>query len=148
MGGKNRRMMRPGLRASLHEMRRDGVVERRMAEGCGVENVPAQAAIARGRFDEIEPGRGPVAAAQFEPEFGEPLGKQRPEDRPDIDAGKEIARAARPLGRTGVVADLGRVEREVHELGHRDGAPLTDAFGDERAAVGGHRGRPGPVIPS
>jgi len=58
MGGKNRRMMRPGLRASLHEMRRDGVVERRMAEGCGVENVPAQAAIARGRFDEIEPSRG------------------------------------------------------------------------------------------
>src|SRR2546428_136662 len=41
------------------------------------------------------------------------------EQRTDIDAGKKIARAARSLVRAGVVAELGMVEREVHERSHR-----------------------------
>src|SRR2546425_12597950 len=48
------------------------------------------------------------------------------EQRTDIDAGKKSARAARSLVRAGVVAELGMVEREVHERSHGHRAAFTN----------------------
>ena len=58
--------------------------------------------------------------------LGELRGEQLAEQRPDVDARKKIARASRSSGRAGVVADLGVVERELHERGHRQRAVLLD----------------------
>ena len=148
MGGEHVVTGGPGLGAAIHEVRRDGAVERGVPLPGGVEDVAGQSAVAGGRLDEVDARRPIRPVAHAPPPRGEALGKQGAEHGADIDAGKEIARAARPSGRTGVVADLGRVEREVHELGHRDGAPLTDAFGDERAAAGAHYGHRRPLTPS
>ena len=52
--------------------------------------------------------------------------EQLAEDRPDVDAGKKIARAPGTLGGAGVVAGSRVVERELHERGHGDRAAFTD----------------------
>ena len=52
--------------------------------------------------------------------------EQFSEERADIDAGKEIARASRPLGHAGVVTEFGIVKREIHERGHRHRAACTN----------------------
>ena len=54
--------------------------------------------------------------------------EQLAEHRADVDAGKKIARAPGSLGGAGVVAELGIVEREVHERGHRQGTAFPDQF--------------------
>src|SRR5262245_12079248 len=55
------------------------------------------------------------------------------EERSDVDAGKEIARASRTPGRADVVADLRIVERQLHERGHGQRAALSDGLHDVRA---------------
>ena len=57
-------------------------------------------------------------------------GEQFTEQRPDVDARKKIARAPGSSGGAGVVAELGMVEREVHERGHGERAAFTDDVGD------------------
>ena len=52
--------------------------------------------------------------------------EQVAEQRADVDAGKKIARASGSLGGAGVVAELGVVEREIHERGHRQRAAFAD----------------------
>ena len=54
--------------------------------------------------------------------------EQLAEDAADIDAGKKIARPPGTLGGAGVVAELGMVEREIHERGHRQGAAFADTL--------------------
>ena len=60
--------------------------------------------------------------------------EQLAEDRPDIDAGKKIARPPGTLGGAGVVAEVWMVEREVHERGHREGAAFMDDL-DQRLRI-------------
>ena len=69
---------------------------------------------------------------------GKPCGEEFAEQRSGVDAGHEIARATRPLGRTGVIAMAWRVERQVHVLRDREGTGLPDPGGDERAAIHRH----------
>ena len=52
-----------------------------------------------------------------------------------VDAGKKIARAAGSLGRTGVVAELGIVERQIHERRHREGAALTNHISNRQSEI-------------
>ena len=52
--------------------------------------------------------------------------EQFAEDRPDVDAGKKIARAPGSLGGAGVIADVRIVEREIHERGHGQRAAFAD----------------------
>ena len=61
--------------------------------------------------------------------------EQLAEERADVDAGKKIARAAGTLGRAGVVAELGIVEREIHERGHRQGTAFTDQISNRQSAI-------------
>jgi hypothetical protein len=58
--------------------------------------------------------------------FGELCFEELAEHGADVDARKKIARAAGTLARAGVVAELGMVERKLHERGHRQGATFTD----------------------
>ena len=62
--------------------------------------------------------------------LGDLDGEQFTEERPDVDAGKKIARASGTAGGAGVVTELWMVEREVHERGHRQRAAFTDDVGD------------------
>ncbi len=58
--------------------------------------------------------------------LGDLLGEQLAEQRTDVDAGKKIARASRALDGAGVVAEVGMIERGIHERGHRHGAAFAD----------------------
>jgi hypothetical protein len=62
-------------------------------------------------------------------------GQQLAEQRTHIDAGKEIARTTRPLVSAGVVAELGIVQRTIHERGDRHRAALTDALEDLKSEI-------------
>src|SRR5258705_3222582 len=48
------------------------------------------------------------------------------EERDNVDAGKKIARAAGSPGRAGVITELGLIQRELHERGHRQRRAFTD----------------------
>ena len=48
----------------------------------------------------------------------------------DVDACEKVARAADRAGGTRVVAEIGMVERQVHERGHGDRAAFTDGLDD------------------
>ena len=52
-----------------------------------------------------------------------------------VDAGKKIARAAGTLGRAGVIADLGIVECEIHERGHRQGAAFPNHISNRQSEI-------------
>ena len=69
------------------------------------------------------------------PLFGDLDFEQFAEDRPDVDAGKKIARAPGSLGGAGVIAELGMVEREIHERGHRNGAALTNHISNRQSEI-------------
>ena len=51
--------------------------------------------------------------------LGELNFQQLAEERPDVDAGKKIARAPGSSGGAGVVAELGMTESEQHIVGNR-----------------------------
>ena len=62
--------------------------------------------------------------------FGELNLDELAEERPHVDARKKIARAPGTAGSAGVVAELGMVEREVHERGDGERAAFTDDVRD------------------
>ena len=136
----------PRFIAGLHEVQAERVVESRIAVSCRTQDVGGQTAIAGAGFDEIEaPDRRGSRALDFlrvrrglrgqGAHFSELDFQQLAEEGPDVDAGKKIARAAGSLGRTGVVAEVGVVERQIHERGHRHRAAFTDDIGDRRSAM-------------
>ena len=87
------------------------------------EDVGAQPAVAGAGFDQVE---GVRRSSRGVRPSRRSVCEQLAEDRADIDAGKKIARPPGTLGGAGVVAELGMVERQVHERGHREGAAFTD----------------------
>src|SRR5204863_9066335 len=95
----------------------------------GSENVRRQAAIPRARLDEIKSwlgARGWGLGCKQRRHLCDLHREQFAEYRADVDAGKKIARAAGTLGRAGVVAVIGIVERELHERGHSERTAITD----------------------
>ena len=74
------------------------------------QDVGRQPAVAGAGFDEIEI-LNPDSEVRMLRHFGDLHRQQFAEQRPDVDAGKKIARAARTLGGAGVVTELGVVER-------------------------------------
>src|SRR5207253_11132373 len=122
-----------GVGARFDEMETERIVERGIATFRGAQDVRGETTIARTRLDEIEPGFGigdSGLATEEARHLGELNFEQLAEQRADVDAGKEIARAARTPGGAGVVAKLRMVERELHERGHRNRAAFTDDVGD------------------
>ena len=135
--GRACRLGGAGGRRLLHERQADRRVELGIDALRGVEHITGQTPGSRARLDEIEVGAfgDLVAIGPEPPHLGELLCQQLAKDRPDIDAGKKIARAPRFLGRAGVVTELGMVERELHELGEADRTARSDAIGDQLAEL-------------
>ena len=115
-------------------MQTDGVVEVGMMRLRRAQDVGGQPPVAGAGFDQVEAGslKSEIRNLKY---FGELDFEELAEQRPDVDAGKKIARAAGSLGRAGVVAELGIVEREVHERGHRQGAALTNHISNRQSAI-------------
>src|SRR5439155_7736806 len=96
----------------------------------GAQDVGGETAVGRTGLYEIETGLGiwdsgfGIRRTENREHLGELHREQLPEERPDVDARKKIARASRSAGRAAVVADLGVVEHELHERGHRQRAAL------------------------
>jgi hypothetical protein len=67
--------------------------------------------------------------------FGNLDGKQFAEQRADVDAGEEVAGAAGPLRRAGVVPEVWVVKREIHERGHRHRAAFTNLLRDFQCEI-------------
>ncbi len=121
--------------ADLDEVETEAIVERGVAPPDRAQDVGRQPAVARAGLDEIERGtRGSGLGASRSRGHLERAGlrEKLAEERPDVDAGKKIARAARSLGGAGVVADVGVVEREVHERGHGQRAAFLDEVSSRR----------------
>ncbi len=111
--------------AGLDQMQVDRFEQGWMALAHRHENVGGEPPVPGARLDEIEGAmtrageeRGHLGDLQFE---------QLAEQRTDVDAGEKIARAARTLAGAGVVAELGVVQRQLHERGHRYRAAFTNA---------------------
>src|ERR1700694_1554350 len=100
--------------------------ERRIATTRGAEDVGGESAVTRSGLHQIEMGFGMWDSGENRGHLGELNLEELAEDGAHIDAGKKIARASRPLGRAGVVAELGIVKRQLHERRHRHRAALTD----------------------
>ena len=120
------------------EREADGGVEVGVVSRCAASRMsrdsrplPAPASTRSNRSGGSDPAA--VGANADLPHLGELLRQQLAEDRPDVDAGKKIARAPRLLGRAGVVAKLRMVERDLHELREADGAARPDAVGYQLA---------------
>ena len=122
--GQNRVLRVPRGRAALDEVEMcvGAHAWRELPEAA--QHGVRKAAVAGAGFDERE-----RRADGTEPfgHLGELQGEQFAKERTEVDAGDEIARASRTSGGARVVAELGMVEREVHERGHSDGAALMDA---------------------
>ena len=70
--------------------------------------------------------------------LGHLVGDQIAEKGTYVDAGEEVARLPCSPGDTRVVTEVGVVEREVHERGHRRRAAFMDELGNLQAvSVGG-----------
>ena len=115
-----------GCGAGFDKVQANGLVERGVALARGAKDIGGQATAAGAGFDEVnvdwQPSTVDCRLEQFS-HLGHLNCEELAEQRSDIDAGKKIARAARPLGRAGVVAELGIVERQIHERGHRQRGP-------------------------
>src|SRR5262245_50880985 len=101
------------------------IVKRAIPVARNAQDVSRQTAVSCAYFDEIAiwnlecgiENAGHLGELDFE---------ELAEERADVDAGKKIARATGSLVGAGVVAELGMVEREVHERGHRHRAAFAD----------------------
>ena len=89
------------------------------------QHVGRQPAVAGAGFDQGE-SNALCGCREHAGHLGDLHREQLAEQRPDVDAGKKIAGAARSLGGAGVVAVLGMVERQLHERGHGDRAAVAD----------------------
>jgi hypothetical protein len=112
-------------------MEPDAVVKRGVAPPGGLQNIGGEPRITGAGFDEIQGW----SRAEYLGHFGDLDFQELAEERTDIDAGKKIARATRPLGRAGVITDLGIVERKFHERGHRDWPALTNYIGNPQSEI-------------
>src|SRR5262245_36899865 len=94
----------------------------RMSVPGGAKDVGGKAAVACARFDQVEHvDRGLRASFPICRERRKQLRhlgdldlEEVAEYRADVDAGKKIARAAGPLRRAGVIAELGVIKRQIH----------------------------------
>ncbi len=127
----------PGLWASFHQVQPHIAVELGVVPRRRVEHVSRQPAIARAGLDQIEPARvrsGPARRRGFVqrfPHLGELPGEEFAEQRPEIDAGEEVALASGPLAAPRVVAERFVVKRRLDELGDRQRAVVPDALEEE-----------------
>ena len=72
------------------------------------QDVGGEPTVAGAGFHQIERAGDPaLRGLENVGHLGDLQLEQIAEQRPDVDAGKKIARASRPLGRAGVVAELG-----------------------------------------
>ena len=94
-----------------------------------VEHVAGELSVAGPDLDEVEP-RG-AAGVEQPAHLVELGGQQGPELRADVHARVEVARAPRPPGRTGVIAEPRVVQRHFHERGHRHRPAFADAPHDQ-----------------
>jgi hypothetical protein len=103
----------PGLGARLDEVESNGVVEGGMSSACGAGDIAGETSVPGAGFDEVE-----ILAAgsgtQNSRHLVQLYFQQLPEQRPDIHAGKKIARAARALGGAGVVTEVDRRARDLN----------------------------------
>src|SRR6185503_17990688 len=104
-----------GDSAALNQMQPEAIEEGRVTAPNGAQDVGGKPSVAGTGFDEIETGIRMGGGRQQCRHFGKLNPQKLAEERPDIDAGKKIARASGSLGRAGVVAELGVVESQIHE---------------------------------
>ena len=136
--GEGRGMGAPGLGAGFDQVKTKPVVQSGMPLARRAEDIGGEPAVARAGFDEIEESartRRAMSRIENLGHLGDLLFEQVAEQRPDVDAGKKIARASRPLGRAGVVAELGIVKREIHERGHRHRAAFTNHIFNRQSSI-------------
>ncbi len=124
-----------GLGAGLDQVKTKPVVQSGMPLARRAEYIGGEPAIARAGFDQIEDPESGNSESRISTHLGDLLFEQIAKQRPDIDGGKKIARASRPLGRAGVVAELGVVEREIHERGHRHRAAFTNQIFNRQSSI-------------
>src|ERR1700704_6428478 len=116
-----------------------------------MQDVGCETAISGACFDEIErrDRRTALAGGEDVCHLGDLSREQLTKDRSDIDAGKKIARAAGSLGRAGIVAQLGMIERQIHERGHREWPAFVNELRDCRDVSSRHStiaGVPAPTL--
>src|SRR5439155_8685427 len=127
-------LCRPRGRTGVDEMKTNSGVEIGICRASRIEDVARQLAVRRARLDEIET---PVALEAL-PHFLELSREHGAERGPDVDAGEEIAVAAGAPRGARIVAVLGMIERDRHELGHREWTAFPDSLDEEVADGGGH----------
>src|ERR1700758_1683147 len=118
----------------------DRLEKRRIATASSAQDVGRESAVSGAGFDQIKDRRRrrglrtplgslsvlSVLCGKNCRHLGDLNLEELAKEGADIDAGKKIARASRPPGRAGVVAELGIVKSRLHERGHRHRAALTD----------------------
>ena len=109
-----------------------------------IHHITGEPAVAGARFHDVE-GRG-AGRLQHRPHLGQLRRNRLAEQRTDVDAREEVAVASRSLLSARVVAQLGMIQRKLHELG--DGqrparANLRDDVIEQRhqASAGNKKGQ-------
>ena len=113
--------------ASLYEVHLHRLITRRRSCRQRVEHVAHEASVARGRLDEIEGG----GTVHQRPALRDLRGQAATEQRSDVDAREEVARASGPARFARVVAERGVVERQLHERGECQRPVRANALDDE-----------------
>ena len=126
-----------GFGAGFDEVKTQAVVQRGMLRARRTQHIGSEPAVARAGFNQIKRIRNREFGIEDVERLGDLPLEQLAEQRPDVDAGKEIARASGLLGRAGVVAELGVVEREIHERVHRHRAAFTNHFFNRQSFLTG-----------